>query len=137
MDLEEYWAEEVARKALHIHGFGMVDMRQVREVASNQLRAMEEAHPSLMARARRRREQRRRLAGLISWFGWPVFLLGLVPGFPHLILRVILASQMGYSGSQMDRYVAESWLFVYLWGLLMWAFALLGGIGVALWCLLK
>jgi hypothetical protein len=137
MNLEEYWTSEVARKALYIHGCRSVDMQSAREAAANQLRAMEKAHPSLVAHARRRRERRRRLARWISWLGRPVFLLGLVPGFPHLLLRVIRASQKGYSGSQMDRYVAESWLFVYLWGLLLWAVALLGGIGIGLWFLLK
>ena len=137
MDFEEYWASEVVRKALYIHGFGMVEMRSAQEAAANQLQAMEQAHPSVVASARRQWERRRRLGAVISWFGWPVFLLGLVPGFPHLLLRVSRASRLGYSGSQMDRYVAESWLFVYLWGLLLWAVALLGGIGVGLWCLLK
>ncbi len=42
--------------------------------------------------------------------------------------------RLGYSGSQADAYIAESWAFVYLLGL---AVALLGGVFLTIWFLLK
>ncbi len=66
-----------------------------------------------------------------------MLIVGFIVGFPWFFLRIGRAMLLGYSGSQADAYIAESWAFVYLWGLAVWSLALLGGVVFSMWFVLK
>ena len=122
------------------------EVNELRRRAQEELRAIHETvtrqeaqavvdNPLLSALTRPR--WRATLAKVLAWLGWPVLIVGFVVGFLWFFLRISRAMRRGYSGSQADAYIAESWALMYLCGLATWTLALLGGAIWSLWFLLK